>query len=217
MLSNNVNKILGANRTELSLLGGNLLSATKGKLPRTILVTSARAREGRTTTAIAIARSLATESNARVLLVDADTESPSLHGCFGVAQAPGLSGCLNGSGNTQGIVESGIDRLAVLPAGDSPDQTARFLSGAGVVQLLEEWILLYDHIVMDSSPVLSTSAPGLLAPHVDGILLVAECERTKWQVLEKAEEKLTGSGGNVLGVILNKRRYYIPKFLYGSV
>ncbi|MBT3192200.1 MAG: CpsD/CapB family tyrosine-protein kinase [Verrucomicrobia bacterium] len=216
MLSSNISRILGANRTEFSVLGGNLLSAAKGSLPKTVLVASSRAGEGRTTTAVAVAHTLATESNARVLLVDADTEAPSLHTCFELQKEPGLSANLDG-GAPDSIMKSGIERLDVLPAGDAPEQTARALSSGGIVELLRQWSEHYDHIILDSSPVLTTSVPTSLAPHVDGILLVAECQRTKWQVLETAQEKLLGVGGRVLGVILNKRRYYIPKFLYGSV
>ena len=196
------------------MLEGHLLSATAGKLSVTLLVTSARAGEGRTTTAVAIAHALATESNAKVLLVDADTVAPTLHTHFGIEKTPGLSECSEGE---QKIAETGIERLSVMPAGNAPEQTARFLSGDGIVPLLAEWSDLYDHIILDTSPAPATPTPSLLAPHVNGILLVAECERTKWQVLETAQEKLIGAGGNVLGVILNKRRYYIPKFLYGSV
>lgn len=216
MLSNNMSKILGANRGEFRALSGNLLSAAQGELPKTVLVASSRPGEGRTTTAIAVAHTLATESNARILLVDADTENPSLHTCFELEQGSGLSASLDG-GEMDSIVKSGIERLDVLPAGDAPDQTARALSSGGVVKLLQQWSKHYDHIILDSSPVLTTSVPTSLAPHVDGILLVAECERTKWQVLETAQGKLLGAGGNILGVIMNKRRYYIPRFLYGSV
>jgi protein-tyrosine kinase len=215
MLSNNASRILGASRAEFRALSGNLLSAAQGELPKTVLVASSRPGEGRTTTAIAMAHTLATESNARVLLVDADTENPSLHTCFELEQGSGLSESLNGEMDS--IMKSGIDRLDVLPVGNAPDQTARALSSGGVVKLLQQWSEHYDHVILDSSPVLTTSVPTSLAPHVDGILLVAECERTKWQVLETAQGQLLGAGGCILGVILNKRRYYIPRFLYGSV
>ena len=216
MLSSDISKILGANQREFSVLRGNLLSASQGSLPKAIMVASSRSGEGRSTTAIAVAHAFVTESNARVLLVDADTESPSLHGCFGAVQAPGLSDCLDGGGQ-DAIVKSGIDRLDVLPAGDSPEATARLLSGDGLGGLIKEWSQQYDHIVLDSSPALSTSAPVSLASQVDGVLLVVACERTKWQVLETAQQRLVGSGGKVLGVILNRRKHYIPRFLYGSV
>lgn len=204
------------NRNEFRALGGNLLSATEGALPKTILVTSARPGEGRTTTAVAVAHTLATECHARVLVVDADVESPSLHTCFDIGHAPGLSGCLGDTGQ-DGITESGIEGLDVLAAGDDATLTARSLSGDGINDLLKEWSTRYDHIVLDSSPVLTSSASIQLARHVDGVLLVAACERTKWQVLETAQDKLLSSGGNVIGVILNQRRYYIPRFLYRSV
>jgi capsular exopolysaccharide synthesis family protein len=216
MLSSDISRVLGANRNEFRALGGNLLSATEGALPKTILVTSARPGEGRTTTAVAVAHTLATECHARVLVVDADVESPSLHTCFDMAQSPGLSERLGGAGQ-DGITQSGIDGLDVLAAGDDVTVTGRSLSAGGIDDLLKELSTRYDHIVFDSSPVLTTSTSILLARHVEGVLLVAACERTKWQVLEAAQEKLLGSGGKVLGVILNQRRYYIPKFLYGSV
>ncbi len=216
MLSKTTSKILGANRVELDTLGGNLVSAAKGKLPKTILVTSSHPREGRTTTAIAVASALATEFHARVLLVDADTHTPSIHKCFDVEPAPGLSECFDNE-HTEGIVKNGIERVDILPAGKKPNYSSRFFAGGNIKQLLEEWLQTYDHIILDTSSVLTTSTPTLLAPHVDGILLVTECERTKWQVLETAQNKLLGSGGNLLGIMLNKRRYYIPKIFYRSV
>jgi protein-tyrosine kinase len=216
MLSKSVSKIIGANRIELGLLSGNILSRNRRALPKTIMVTSSRAGEGRTTTAIAVAHALATETDARVLLVDADTEAPSIGTCFGLEATSGLSECITGEGAV-GIAGTDQDRLYVLPAGESPAQSSRALASERMAQLLADWSEQYDHVVLDSSPVLTTSGPVLLAPHVDGILLVAECERTKWQVLETTQERLVGSGGNILGVILNKRRYYIPKLLYRSV
>jgi len=57
----------------------------------------------------------------------------------------------------------------------------------------------------------------LLAGQVDGVVLVAECEQTKWEILALCKEKLGRLGGQVLGVILNKRQFYIPGALYGKV
>ncbi len=216
MLSKKTNNILNANRVELDTLGGNLVSAAKGKLPRSILVTSSHPKEGRTTTAIAVASALATEFHARVLLVDADTHTPSIHTSFDSEHSSGLSECFDNE-NSEGITKSGIDRVDILTAGKKPSHSSRYFANGNIKHLLEEWAQTYDHIILDTSSVLTTSTPTLLAPHVDGILLVVECERTKNQVLETSQNKLIGAGGNLLGIMLNKRRYYIPKLFYRSM
>jgi capsular exopolysaccharide synthesis family protein len=216
MLSKKTSNILNANSLEIDILSGNLMSAAKGKLPKSILVTSSHPKEGRTTTAIAVAKALADEFHARVLLVDADTHTPSIHTIFDVEQTSGLSECFDND-NSEGIINSGIERIDILTAGEKPSHSSRFFANGNIKHLLEEWEQIYDHIIIDTSSVLTTSTPTLLAPHVDGILLVVECERTKGQVLETSQNKLLGSGGNILGIMLNKRRYHIPSLFYRSV
>lgn len=72
----------------------------------------------------------------------------------------------------------------------------------------------YDMIVIDSPPA-SASPEGIaLARSVDGVVLVLEAEKTRWPVAENLKTQITRSGGNILGVVFNKRRYYIPDYIY---
>jgi Mrp family chromosome partitioning ATPase len=72
----------------------------------------------------------------------------------------------------------------------------------------------FDLILIDSPPA-TTSSDGLaISSKVDGIVLVVEAEKTRWPVTENVKERITKSGGNILGIVLNKRKYYIPEFIY---
>jgi len=72
----------------------------------------------------------------------------------------------------------------------------------------------FDLILIDSPPA-TTSPDGLdISPKVDGIVLVVEADKTRWPVAESVKERIKRSGGKILGIVLNKRRYYIPNFIY---
>ena len=75
----------------------------------------------------------------------------------------------------------------------------------------------FDYVFFDTGPVLNSSDVALMARHFDGVIVVVECERTKWEVLELAKAKIVNVNGKILGVVLNKRQYYIPAGLYGKI
>ena len=72
----------------------------------------------------------------------------------------------------------------------------------------------YDFVIIDAA---ASSDGFALARHVDGVILVVEAEYTRWPVVQNFKDRLVSSGANILGVVLNKRRYYIPSFLYHRV
>jgi Mrp family chromosome partitioning ATPase len=82
---------------------------------------------------------------------------------------------------------------------------------------LKSLMARFDYVVFDGDSLLTSSNASMIVKHFDGVVLVVECERTKWEVLRLAREKVQNVGGNVLGVVLNKRRYYIPRGLYGKI
>jgi len=198
----------------LASLQGSLLSATNGKGVRSLLVTSGRDQEGKSTVAIGIAVAMARQANARVLLVDANFRSPALAEMFGLSSEPGLREFLMGSPAEQVIQRTGEPRLSLLSAGSAG-------SIAGLLPKLPDGLSAlcegFDYVVFDGDSTLTSSEAALLAQHVDGVILVAECEKTKREIISLCTEKLARLGGKVLGVVLNKRQFYIPGALYGKV
>lgn len=198
----------------LSSLQGSLLSAANGKGVQSLLITSGRDQEGKSTVAIGLATALTRQANAKVLLVDANFRRPALAGLFGLSVAPGLTEFLTGSPEEQVIQKTDEPRLSLLAAGET-GSIAKLLT-----QLPERLKILcdeFDYVVFDGDSTLTSSEAALLARHVDGVVLVAECEQTKREILSLCKEKLTRLGGTVLGVVLNKRQFYIPGALYGKV
>jgi len=193
-------------------LQGSLLSAAKGKTARSLLVTSGKNREGKSTVAVGLAAALAKDS--KVLLVDGNFRRPVLADLFGVPASPGLVEVLAGSDRSQAVQPTGVAGLSLLPAGEGGTISSLFRElPARIKDLCAE----FDYVVFDGDSTLTSSEAALLAGQVDGVVLVAECEQTKREIITLCQEKLTSLGGSVLGVVLNKRQFYIPGALYGKV
>ncbi|MBI9020373.1 MAG: CpsD/CapB family tyrosine-protein kinase [Verrucomicrobia bacterium] len=198
----------------LNSLQGSLLSAANGRAIRSLLITSGRDREGKSTVAVGMAAAMARQANAKVLLVDGNFRRPALAALFGLQDGPGLREFILGSSGEQVIQQTDEPRLSLLTAGGS-------CSIAELLTKLPERLKVlceeFDYVVFDGDSTLTSSEAALLAQHVDGVVLVAECEQTKWEIISLCKEKLTRLGGKVLGVVLNKRQFYIPGAFYGKV
>jgi protein-tyrosine kinase len=72
----------------------------------------------------------------------------------------------------------------------------------------------FDVILVDSPSAITLMDSAAISSRVDGIVLVVEAERTRWPVAENVRDRIKNSGGNILGIVLNKRRYYIPRWIY---
>lgn len=72
----------------------------------------------------------------------------------------------------------------------------------------------FDFILVDSPPATSTPDGLSISPKVDGVVLVLEAEKTRWPVAESVKAKIVQNGGRILGIVFNKRHYYIPEFIY---
>ncbi|MCF6290812.1 MAG: CpsD/CapB family tyrosine-protein kinase [Desulfobacterales bacterium] len=205
------------NLKEVSLFEGNILDVDKDI--KTIYVTSCLNGEGKTTAALNIAYSLAKNSNTRILLVDGNSDAPRLHKLFGAAAAPGLCDTMRSEDfNSDILKQTEYGNLFIITHGG---KTAGKHSSAEtekmIKALLDKLRDQFDYIIFDGLSLLSSSEPAILANSFDGIVMVVESERTKWEVAQLGIEKLIKLKGNMLGVVLNKRKYYIPRFLYGKV
>ncbi|HYD24916.1 MAG TPA: polysaccharide biosynthesis tyrosine autokinase [Croceibacterium sp.] len=182
----------------------SLLYSTRDGLPGLLLVTSAQAAEGKTTTSYAVARGFARVGK-RVLLMDADLRRPSIHRMIGLNNQVGLSSLLVGEAEVdEAIFPSEHDGLQVLPAGPVPPSPAELLSSPRMAAVLEQLDRMFDLVVIDSAPVLGLADSTELAALADGVMLVVEADRGRGGQLKNALRRLRGSNPVLLGVVLTK-------------
>jgi capsular exopolysaccharide synthesis family protein len=181
----------------------SILLSSAGGAPHTIVCTSPIPLDGKTMTSVNVAIVLAQQGK-KVLLVDADLRRPSMHLSFGLWQQPGLSNVLSGSADARAaIVPAGQRNLLVMPAGDRPPQPSELLSSSLMEELLARWREEYDHVIIDSPPVLSVTDAVLLAVRADAVLLVVRSGQTTRGAIRRACDLLLGVKCNLLGVVLN--------------
>ncbi len=185
--------------------------------PRSSLIVSGVNRQdGASTTAAYLAVAVAADGASRVLLVDADLRAPSVHKTFNVRRENGFSDLISGDVPLEDATrETSFENLTVIPSGSTPDSVSSFFSQARRIEaVIAELKKQYDWVVLDGAPVGPYPDSTVLAAHLDGVLLVAEADRTRWQAAQKGKEKLAGSKSELLGLVLNKKKYFIPSSIY---
>jgi capsular exopolysaccharide synthesis family protein len=181
----------------------SILLSSMGRAPGVVLVTSALAQEGKTTTSINTAVVLA-QKGARVLLIDADLRRPSIHKVFGIGQSPGLSEYLTGNTPHCPIMPwAHLPNLSLLPAGATPPYPAELLGSAMMTSSLAEWRKEYDHIVIDTPPALSVTDAVLMSVQADAVILVIRSGQTPKQALRRARYLLSHVNARIVGVVVN--------------
>jgi len=217
VLGSEVQHVLAENVGALTAVQGSIVSASENRKVQSILVTSCNRGEGKTVTSIGMAHSLAHQANAQVLLVDCNISGPKIHEHFGLPQQPGFLDYLATDIGLEDVVCPTDDpRLMILPLGGSGAMLLEVLRSQNIARRLAALKDKFDYVVCDGSAVFSSSDASIIASHFDGIVLVVQCEHTRWEVVQDGKERLTKAGGKILGVALNKRRYYIPKAIYAG-
>lgn len=185
-------------------LRGSLLYSTPGGLPRILLVTSAQAAEGKTTSSYAIAAGFA-RMGRRTVLIDADMRRPSLHRRTGHENERGLSTLLTShQALSELTVPSEHDNLSLLLAGPVPPSPTELLSTARIEEVLREAAQSFDVVVVDSPPVLGLADSPLMAALVDGVVFVVEADRSRRGSLKTSLRRLRAMRPVILGAVLTK-------------
>jgi exopolysaccharide/PEP-CTERM locus tyrosine autokinase len=176
--------------------------------PRTILVTSARAGEGKTLVSANLAAGIAHDFNAYALLVDSDLRNPSLGNWFGISNGYGLSDYLVGKKEISELLfKTEIERLRILLGGTLQDNPTELVGSARMEALIKELKSRYNdrYIIFDSTPLLATSEPEILSKLVDGILIVVRAGETPRETVKQAIASLEKE--KILGVVLNDLQF----------
>lgn len=197
---------LGHTSEEFRRIRSALSYAGVSEQTRRILITSSNPGEGKSTFSSNLALTLAGLRNS-VLLIDADLRRPRVGEYFGVEGAVGLTTVLVGE---VGFDAAKLNRpgttLDILPSGLIPPNPAEILTSDAMKNLLDEATARYDFVIVDSPPVLSVADANLLAPFMDGAIIVVDAKKTRRSPLAHAVSSLEAAGGRIIGVVLNKVR-----------
>jgi succinoglycan biosynthesis transport protein ExoP len=193
----------------------SILLSSMGRPPKTILVTSALPQEGKSVTSVNTAIVLA-QQGSRVLIIDADLRRPTIHKHLRVPVVGGLSRVLTGTADIDKAIVPWpkLPQLHVLPAGPHPPHPAELLSSQAMRDLLEQLKERYDHILIDTPPVLSVTDAVLLSVQVDSVLLVLRSGRTTKMALRRACDLLFQVSARLTGVIVNGVDLRSPDYYY---
>jgi capsular exopolysaccharide synthesis family protein len=199
-------------------LKAHLQFLAKSHQPLVIQLTGANRHNGSSTTASNLALVLAWDLvDHRILLVDGNLADPSAHQTFDLAREPGLLNYLTGEMDLRQIVQPtmrpNLDLIAIgKPATQvlSPFDLLKFPNFLGEVQTS------YDFVLFDSAPILGSSDSLTISTKVDGVILVTEANHTHYETIISIENYLQDSA-KIIGIVLNKRRFVIPKVLYNII
>jgi capsular exopolysaccharide synthesis family protein len=195
---------LGARSEAIRRLRTNLQFVEAASVVRAIVVTSSIAGEGKSTTSINLAVSLA-DAGHRVLLVDADLRRPAIAKYLGLEGEVGLTTVLIGKAVVEDVVQPfGASSLDILASGPVPPNPSELLGSKSMANLIELAKETYDTIVLDSSPLLPVTDAAVLSSITDGTLLVLGADRVHRPQLRNSLASLQTIGANILGIVLNK-------------
>jgi succinoglycan biosynthesis transport protein ExoP len=182
----------------------NIRFASVHKALSALLVTSAEPGAGKTTVAANLGVVCA-QAGLRVVLVDTDLRLPRLHSAFGVDNMTGLTDLLlsNSDDITPFAQETALENLRIISTGPLPPNPAELLGSRRMEVVLKMIRRQADLVIVDSPPVLPVTDAAVLAPKMDGVLLVVTVHKTPRDAARQALESLTQVGGEVVGAVLN--------------
>ncbi len=197
----------------------NLSLTTEHGVPRSFVVTSTRPAEGKSITALALATMLA-RGQRKVILVDGDMRSPSVHHLGGVDHNNGLSNFLAGEDDLSGLTFHMDDLdITAMSAGPIPPNAAELLSSNRLSVLIERLLTHYDHVVIDSPPIMGLADALLIASEVEGVVYAVEAQGIGLSMVKIALKRLADANVHLLGGVLTKfqahKANYGYKYEYG--
>ncbi|MBD0413464.1 GumC family protein [Oryzicola mucosus] len=183
--------------------------------PKILLVTSAEAAEGKSTTAFKLGRDFATLGT-QVLIIDGDLRRPNVHRLFGLSNTIGLSNLLTSTVRREDVPnlfrKTKYPNVTVLTSGTIPPNPADLLASHRMAQALASLAKRFDMIIIDAPPVVGLSDAPILGRLADGVLMVVSNNQVTRKSAKAAVRRLRSSGANIVGVVVSK--FSVSKFDY---
>lgn len=202
----------------------SVLLSTAGGAPKSLLISSSVPAEGKTTTAVNTAISLA-QTGVSVVIIDADMRRPRLHKIFEKNNERGLSSVLSRKMEENEILtlvqQHAGTGLYVLPSGPIPPNPAELIGSDQMRNLIKILEKHFSHVIVDSPPVASFTDSVLISAMVDGMLLVVHSGKTSMSVVKRTKQIIQDVGGRIFGIVLNNvstqsTEYYYYQRYYSS-
>jgi|GEM_PF-384841 len=199
---------------EYQKIKNNLYQANPTSRLQALMFASANSGEGASTVAANFATTCALTEEAKVLLVDANFRAPKLHSLFGLPRSEGLGEVLREKVGWRDVVRAcKIPNLSIITAGEPAINPLYLLRSATLERTIQEFREQFDYVLFDTCAIYLYADPILLGAYLDGLILVVQAGKTRLETIRKTREILTGSVP-IMGVVLNRRNYYIPQALY---
>lgn len=188
---------------EFRMIHTNIKFSMTEQKSRTLLITSPSEGEGKSTTAVNLAVSIALQKE-KVLLIDGNLRNPALHSFFNIANTEGLTDVLTGKAAFEDAVyHTEIGRLDVLASGHIPQNPAELLGSQMMQELLKNALESYDIVLIDSCAILEVTDTKLLANQCDGVVLVLNNGKTKFEKAAEAKKVLKFANARIIGAVMN--------------
>jgi polysaccharide biosynthesis transport protein len=200
----------------------SLQFSTDSGAPKTLLITSTRAAEGKSSTTLALAQNFARLGN-RILLIDGDLRKPAF--TTGSEPREGLSKLLTNQDPLHAhVLKTQFENLWLVPCGPLPPNPAELLASLRLKALINEAATHFDMVIVDGPPVLGLADAPLLGAACRGTLLVIESGKTRTPAAQDAVNRLHGAGSRIIGAVLTKYRnrvggygYNYEPYRYGGI
>jgi capsular exopolysaccharide synthesis family protein len=199
----------------ISFLKTKLLRGYRADSVKTIMFTGTSHKCGTTTTAVSLGTMLAKEAGYKVLLVDTNIRNPGLHSVFKTELNGGICELISGIGdNTFEFKRVGPAELYFVPCGIISPGSKRHFDSPRFESFLKLAREKFDYVLLDAAPIGNYPDPQTICSKVDGVVMVITSGKTRRQVAQRVKKEVEDSGGKILGVVINRRKYNIPEWIY---
>jgi capsular exopolysaccharide synthesis family protein len=194
-----------------------ILARARNRRLQVHVITSSAPEEGKTVTSVNLGMAFSELRNQKTLLVECDLRRPSFHKLFERKCEPGLLQLLKGEiDDIDKVLHKTVyDNLQFIPAGGrNMTESTELLSSPRMLQILDRLRDRYDHIFLDTPPVITVTDPCILGALADETLLVVRLHKTPSEAVDRAKRLLRAANCDLAGVILTHMQYNVPKYLY---